>query len=710
MIGADQFREFAAKHGYELPTIIEPGKFIRFQTNGRHGDSAGWARLFEDCKGGIVGDWRTGISEVWQAKRDRQPTPEEKRAWNAKIEQQKREAKAQREREENEAAARAKAIWEASPIAPADHPYLKAKQVPPLGLKLYRGPELVIGGVDVRGALIMPFRNATGELRSLEFIDADGVKRFLPGASYKGAYMALAKAGEKRGDVICICEGAATALSIHTRARVPVRATGAAGNLLAVAQALRSRLQTAKIILCADNDAETSANSGVTSATEAARAVGGFLAIPEAIDGKATDFNDLANKLGADALKAAIAEAKVVPQTAALSPKSNGGEPGVSELVTRCFADIEPEPINWLWPDNVARGKLTVIAGDPGFGKSQLSVSIAAIVTKGGRWPVDRTPCERGRVIFLSAEDDPADTIRPRLDAAGADVALCEIIQFVRCEAKEGTGPTRRAFSLKADMLRLSELLAKRGDVALVIIDPVTAYMGDADTHRNSDVRSILAEVSEVARKHKAAFIAISHLNKGDSAKALQRVTGSLAFVAAARAAFLVAEDRDTEGQRLFIPMKNNIGPDSTGYAFRIEPAEFPGRIRTSRIIWAGDRVAITADEALTQEGEAGGKSELEAAKQFLQAELADGPVSAKAIERDAHGNGLAWATVRRAKAALGVGSEKSGMERGWQWKLAPKMLKNAEDAQAQDVSTFGKNEHLREPEARTPEPEAEQF
>src|SRR5438105_15839739 len=103
-MSAQQFREFASNLGYDLPAHIEPGKFIRFQTNGKRGDSAGWARLFDDCEGGIIGDWRTGADHVWQAKRERQFTPEEKKAWKAKVERQKLEAQAQREREHAEAA------------------------------------------------------------------------------------------------------------------------------------------------------------------------------------------------------------------------------------------------------------------------------------------------------------------------------------------------------------------------------------------------------------------------------------------------------------------------------------------------------------------------------------------------------------------------------------------------------------------------------
>lgn len=690
-MSADQFRAFAASNGFDLPADIQPGKFIRFQTNGKRSDKAGWARLFSDGEGGIIGDWRTGIDYVWQMKRDRQFTPEEKRAWLAKIEQQRLEAQAQREREEDEAAIKAKAIWEKAPPVES-HPYLAKKGIKAHGLRLQTQE-------PYKGSLIVPVYDVDKGIRSLQFISPEGEKFFLSGGRVHGGYFAL------KGDVpACICEGFATAASVHEATGRAVAIAFNAGNLLSAAQALRAKRPGVTFVLCADNDVGSDVNTGVKAATEAARAIGGLLAVCPSIDGK-TDFNDLASARGAEAIKAAIQAAKAVPPVSTTPQKSNSGDPGGPELVTRCFADIKPEPVNWLWPDQIARGKLTVIAGDPGLGKSQITASLAAIVSTGGHWPVDRTPCEKGRVVFLSAEDDVSDTIRPRLDAAGADVSLCHVVERVKAQARDGSGPIKRAFNLKADMELLSRMLAELGDVALVIIDPVSAYMGDTDTHRNADVRAVLAEVSEVAGKHKSAFVVCSHLNKGESEKALQRVTGSLAFVAAARAAFLVAQDPQDEEKkrRLFVPMKNNIGPDSTGYAYRIEAVEFPG-IKTSRITWSGDRVTITADEALTSEGAEHERSALDAAKEFLEVELSGGTVPTKQIQKDAEDAGLKWATVRRAKTALCLKVTKAGMDAPWTWELPAtndtKMLKSAEDAQAKVMSTFERNEHLREPES----------
>src|SRR5262249_30786898 len=160
-----------------------------------------------------------------------------------------------------------------------------------------------------------------------------------------------------------------------------------------------------------------------------------------------------------------------------------------------------------------------------------------AIVTTGGRWPVDRSLCTPGDVVFLSAEDDPADTLRPRLEAAGANLHRVHVLDRVILGYTGGGHQQNRAFTLQQDLEALSVKLAELGDVAAVIIDPITAYLGEVDSHRNAEVRALLAPLSELAAQHNTAIIGVSHLNKSAGSEALMRVTGSLAFVAAARAA-----------------------------------------------------------------------------------------------------------------------------------------------------------------------------
>ncbi len=369
-------------------------------------------------------------------------------------------------------------------------------------------------------------------------------------------------------------------------------------------------------------------------------------------------------------------------------------------LVTRRLADIEAKPVNWLWPGRIARGKVSIIAGNPGLGKSQVTASIAATVTTAGPWPVDHDQCTPGDVVFLSAEDDPADTLRPRLEAAGADLHCVHLMEAV-VSGYTGEGQQqKRTFNLQRDLEALSVKLAEIGNVAAVVIDPITAYLGDVDSHRNAEVRALLAPLSGLAAKHGTAIIGVSHLNKSAGTEALMRVTGSLAFVAAARAAYLVAQDPQIPARRLFLPMKNNIGPDSAGLAFSIESVTIQsaaGPLETSRVVWDPDPVTTTADEVMrsvvTESGSA-----LREAEEWLEEQL-DEPMAAAEIFLAAKDAGIARKTLQRASERLAVIKKKNGMTGGWTWSPPPKMAKMSEDAQANCLATFEKIGHLRESE-----------
>lgn len=333
----------------------------------------------------------------------------------------------------------------------------------------------------------------------------------------------------------------------------------------------------------------------------------------------------------------------------------------VGPMQYRRVAEIKAEPIRWLWQGRIARGKVTMIAGDPGLGKSQITASMAAIVSRGGRWPVDRTSAERGPVIILSAEDDPSDTIRPRLEAAGADLSKCYFVDAVR-----DIDDHLRPFTLERDISNLGDMLA-RVPAALVVIDPVSAFLGRADSHVNSDIRALLYPLSQLAAKHETAIVCVSHLNKASGQNALSRFTGSLAFVAAARAAYVVAKDPNDETRRLFLPAKNNIGPDQSGLAFNIEPCEVNG-IAVSRISWHPDPVTLTADQALAPAPVGRPDTERTEAMDWLRDSLAGGPVSASFIQGAARSAGIAAMTLRRAKDALCIESKRDGA--GWVWML----------------------------------------
>jgi hypothetical protein len=302
-------------------------------------------------------------------------------------------------------------------------------------------------------------------------------------------------------------------------------------------------------------------------------------------------------------------------------------------LVSRCAAEIAPERIEWLWPGRLARGKHACIAGEPGTGKSQLSIAIIAAVTTGGEWPCGEGRAPLGSAIVLSAEDGAADTIVPRLLAAGADRTRVHVVSAVR----NGDG-SRRGLNLQFDLDLLEKEIARIGDVALVVVDPVSSYLGKADSHKNSEVRSVLEPLSEMAERMRVAILSVTHFSKtgaNTTTKALHRFIGSIAFTGAPRAAFAVIEDVEHNGRRLFLHAKNNLAPPPQGLAFRLEQCIVGDGIVVSRILWDSEPVAITADAALAADASGTETRTAKAeAMEFLQAVLAGEPVPAAQVNR----------------------------------------------------------------------------
>ncbi|MFH5804659.1 AAA family ATPase, partial [Alienimonas sp. DA493] len=217
-------------------------------------------------------------------------------------------------------------------------------------------------------------------------------------------------------------------------------------------------------------------------------------------------------------------------------PLESGGDWG--GLVVRTLADVTPSFVEWLWEERIALGKITLFAGLPGLGKSFLTVDLAARTSVSRPWPDGRGAPPPGDVVILNAEDDAGDTIRPRLDAAGGDPKRVHVLEAVR-----GPDGKERGFDLAADLDRLRTMLRKLPAPKLVIVDPVNAYLGRADSHKEADVRGVLEPLRRLAEEFGVAVVLVSHLNKGSGAGAMGRVTGSLAFVGAARAAWLISDD-----------------------------------------------------------------------------------------------------------------------------------------------------------------------
>ena len=349
--------------------------------------------------------------------------------------------------------------------------------------------------------------------------------------------------------------------------------------------------------------------------------------------------------------------------------------------VLRCFSDIVPKPLRWLWPGRIPLGKLTLLIGDPGLGKSLLTADIASRITRGTSFP-DTASCESGSVIFLSAEDDPADTIRPRLDAARADVSRVHTLEAVRVQLTDGS-LAEKPFNLETDVAALEEAVREHPGVRLIVIDPISAYLGGVDSHSNAEVRGVLARLATLAAQYNVAVLCVTHLRKSAGA-AVYRAVASIAFTAAARAVWAVAPDPKDVDRRLLLAVKQNLSVDPGGLAFRIEMAHN----NVAHLAWEAGAVALAANDVLSNVDVQQDQNERREAKEWLQDLLADGPVPVKKIQDEAKAAGLSWITVRRAKEALAVAASKSGYQGKWEWRLEDAHSKDAHPIDTH-VSTF---------------------
>ncbi len=340
---------------------------------------------------------------------------------------------------------------------------------------------------------------------------------------------------------------------------------------------------------------------------------------------------------------------------------------GTSDCIATCLAEVEPTEVRWLWPGRFARGKLSLIAGQPGLGKSFLTLDMAARVSRGEAWPLENGPPGRApeNVVLLSAEDDIADTIRPRLDAAGAAVERVYAVTTVPAGATLDGKPRFAPFRVTEHLPMLDRVIEQIGGCALVVIDPISAYLGKTDSHNNSEVRDALVPLAAFAAKHQAALAVVTHLNKSQQINALNAIIGSVAFVAAARAAYVVSRDPDDARRRLFLPVKNNLGLDETGFAYRLGGGNPPC------VEWEDELVRLTADEAIAPTARQGPEPmALRDAEEWLLDFLSAGARPASEVLSRGRADGHTVATLRRAKTTVKVDSVKTGKRGGWVWQL----------------------------------------
>jgi hypothetical protein len=358
-------------------------------------------------------------------------------------------------------------------------------------------------------------------------------------------------------------------------------------------------------------------------------------------------------------------------------------------------SDVESEQVAWLWRGWLALGKLSVLDGDPGLGKSAVVLDIAARVSTGRPFP-DGAECEAGAggVVILSAEDGLADTIKPRLEAADANTSCISSLGTV-WEGERGRRH-ERSLSLPEDIPLIEQEIG-RVEAKLVIVDPLMAFLGKKiDAHKDQDVRRALAPLASMAERTGTALHLVRHLSKGESSSPVYRGGGSIGIIGAARMGALVAKDPKDEERRVLAPTKNNIAVDPKGLTYALEEAD-NGAVG---VRWFGAS-AYSAFELLqkVRSDTAAVRGE---AEDFLAALLSDGPVPKATVEDEARAANISTGTLRRAKISLGVIAAREnqvGGERGagrWVWKL-PAGEQTGQSVQLHDVQRAqrGDGEHL---------------
>jgi len=327
-------------------------------------------------------------------------------------------------------------------------------------------------------------------------------------------------------------------------------------------------------------------------------------------------------------------------------PLEKNPSTSIPQLYTT-MEDIAVENIDWLWYPYIPYGKITIMHGDGGDGKTFVSLAIASLLTKGGLLPECDEPLEPANVIFQTAEDGYGDTIKPRLMRLGAD---CSKVIVINEENK----------SLSLTDNRLEQVITEH-NVKMVILDPIQAYLGaDVDMHRANEVRPVLKHLGNLAHKTGCAIILIGHLNKNGSGKSQYRGLGSIDITAAARSVLVfgkVKNDDTNPDLRAFVQSKANLAPSGLGIAYELSIEK--------GFNWLG-AYEITADDLLDGVNTSKTPKKVDEASDFLYKLLKDNPLPSKEVVKLAGEQGITEKTLQRAKRKANVDSYQQ--DRSWYW------------------------------------------
>lgn len=345
------------------------------------------------------------------------------------------------------------------------------------------------------------------------------------------------------------------------------------------------------------------------------------------------------------------------------------GKPVETKLERKYFSEVEAKPILWLWKERIPKGKLTIFSGDPDCGKTTVLCDLIARYTTGRDYPDGAAnTIGAGEVLMLNCEDDPADTIKPRLLAAGADVSRVSQLEGVITEV--GDKREERMLALDTDLALLERELKNNPQIGLVTVDPITSYLGKSDMLKEQELRRLLVPVKDLCERLGVTVIANGHFNKRSDVSALHKIGGAVAMSGVARAAWLFAKNPEAEGEYLMLLGKNNLTKKRTGMKYRFGTKDLSTG-EAPFIVWGGDADS-DADSVFTTANDSSEKRRAKA-ERFLSEYLADGMKKSDEVLAEGKKHRLSRSALFEAKKELGIAARKIGNE--WYWELSGELF-----------------------------------
>jgi RecA-family ATPase len=331
-----------------------------------------------------------------------------------------------------------------------------------------------------------------------------------------------------------------------------------------------------------------------------------------------------------------------------------------------CLADVEPEPVQWLWEPYIPLKMITLVSGDPGVGKTTLAMTLAAGLTT-GRGIGGARLNEVGNVLYLTNENSPSHVLRPRFDALGGDARRFFVLQGTILADGSPASITL------GDTEQLEEALTANG-VRLVVIDPLQSFLGSGvDAHRANETRPVLDGLAKLADRTGCAIVITRHFSKGIGGSAIYRGMGSIDITGAARCELVVGRDPEDPSRVIMAHSKSNLGPLGTSLAYSIG--------KEGLVEWHGTS-SHKANDLLGAPVMKPDRTAMEEAQEFLVTALTNGPQTSNEITEQAKNLGISKATLRRAKKSLGVAHRPAGLREAWMVELpsvahsGPELLK----------------------------------